>query len=221
MAINRYPLLPKQIGFNEKTYPTEPVIYKIVNSDNGKVYVGQTTRFRKRHTEHYRALRSNKHCSYYLQKSFNKHGVDKYYFEILETVTRENICEREIYWIEKLQSYNRDRGYNILVNAPSPWYGKRSLLHCQRISQSLIGKHPSKETKLKQSLARLGRFKGKESILAVAVLQYTKEMKLLNEFDSISEASEKTGIKRSTLSECLRGANKTSGGFIWKYKEVR
>lgn len=161
MAINRYPLLPKEIGFNKKIYPTEPVIYKIVNSDNGKVYVGQTTRFRKRLSEHYKALCYNKHCSYYLQKSFNKHGVDKYYFEILEIVTKENICEREIYWIEKLDSSNRNKGYNILVNSPSPWYGKRSLIHCQRLSEALRGKHPSEETRIKQSLAKLGKKRGK------------------------------------------------------------
>lgn len=218
MAINRFPLLPKEIGFNEKLYPTEPVIYKIVNIVNGKVYVGQTTKFRKRLSQHFNALSHNNHCSNYLQKSFNKHGVDSFYFEILETVTKENICEREVYWIEKLDSSNRDKGYNILVNAPSPWYGKRNLLHCLRISEALRGKHHSVETRKKQSLARLGRFAGRESSVSKAVLQYDKNMNFIKEYNSIGEACKLTNINRRSIGYSAAGRYKTAGGFVWKLK---
>lgn len=217
--MNRFPLLPKPIGFNQEIYPKEPVIYKIVNVNNGKVYVGQTIQFRKRLSKHYGCLCHNKHASTYLQKSFNKHGVDAYYIEILEITTKELICEREAYWIEKLNSSNKDKGYNILINTPSPWYGKRTPEHCANISKGLTGKHPSEETRKKQSEARLGRFKGKYSPVAITILQYNKDMILIREFDSVTEASKSTEIKRSAISECLRGVNKTSGGFIWKRKE--
>ena len=220
MAINRFPLLPKEVGFNEKIYPGSPVIYKIVNSDNGKVYVGQTTKFRKRIGQHYRALSAGKHCSFYLQKSFSKHGVDKYYFEILEEVTTDSICDRETYWIEKLDSSNRDKGYNILVNTPSPWYGPRSPIHCQRISEALTGKHPTEETRKKQSKARLGKFTGSESGVAKAVLQYDKNMNFIREYVSVTEAAKNIGRGSGSVSECLVGRNKTSGGYIFKYKEV-
>jgi len=219
MAVNRYPLLPPLIGFNKEIYPKEPVIYRIVNSVNNKCYVGQTTVFRKRLSKHYGALSNNKHVSLYLQRSFNKHGVDNFYVEILEVTTKELICEREIYWIEKFDSSNRDLGYNILVNTPSPWYGKRSLLHCQRISAALLGKHVSDETKKKQSEARLGRFKGKSHPFAKAVIQYDKNMNFINEFESILEAGYKTTISSSSISNNINGRSKYAGGFIWIRKE--
>lgn len=219
MAVNRFPLKPKPVGFNRNIYPNCPVIYKIVNVDNGEVYVGQTIKFRKRLCQHHNALSKGKHCSAYLQKSFDKHGVDKYYVEILEEVTRDTICEREIYWIEQLDSSNRDRGYNILVNVPSPWYGKRSKQHCENISKALMGKHPSGETRRKQSEARKGRFMGKDHPFSKTVVQYDKDMNIINTFDSISEASRKTEIIRTAIDNNLNGRSNTAGGFIWKYKE--
>lgn len=48
------------------------------------------------------------------------------------------------------------------------------------------------------------------------VLQFSKDGKLINEFDSIKEAIEKTGVKH--ISCVCRGKRKTAGGFLWKYK---
>ena len=49
------------------------------------------------------------------------------------------------------------------------------------------------------------------------VLQYTKDMKFIREYNSINEAYEITKI--NNISACCRGIQKSSGGFIWKYKE--
>lgn len=48
------------------------------------------------------------------------------------------------------------------------------------------------------------------------VLQFSKDGKLINEFESIKEAIEKTGVKH--ISCVCRGERKTAGGFFWKYK---
>lgn len=50
------------------------------------------------------------------------------------------------------------------------------------------------------------------------VSQYSKEGKLLNTFESISEACEKSGI--NNIQACCNGGRvKSAGGFIWKYAE--
>jgi len=41
----------------------------------------------------------------------------------------------------------------------------------------------------------------------------------IEEFESIQEASIKTGIKRTNISCCLTNKSKTAGGFQWFYKE--
>lgn len=48
------------------------------------------------------------------------------------------------------------------------------------------------------------------------VLQYTKDMVFVAEFESITEAAEKTGV--SNIAKAARGKLKTAGGYVWKYK---
>ena len=223
--INRYSLKPPSKGFNKKIYPTEPVIYRIVNMVNNKCYVGQTTCFRKRVNQHFRALKNNKHCSIYLQNSFNKHGIDSYYVEILEIVSKETICDREIYWIEYYKSYDKELGYNILVNAPSPWYGKRSEKHCKNISNALTGKTLSEEHKLNISKALYGMPKKRSNTKNnythyKKVLQLDKNLNLINEFKSTKLAAINTSIGESSIRNNLCGLSNSSGGFIWKYKNI-
>jgi len=50
------------------------------------------------------------------------------------------------------------------------------------------------------------------------VIQYDKQMKILNEFDSINEASKQLLINYSCILDCCKGRQKTSGGFIFEYK---
>ena len=50
------------------------------------------------------------------------------------------------------------------------------------------------------------------------VLQYTKELELINEYFSARDAEEKTGIANQNIAKCCKAKRKTAGGFIWKYK---
>jgi hypothetical protein len=50
-------------------------------------------------------------------------------------------------------------------------------------------------------------------------LQYSLSGDFIKEHHSIRDASRATGIDRITISRACRGKLKTSGGYIWKYKE--
>lgn len=52
-----------------------------------------------------------------------------------------------------------------------------------------------------------------------AVQQFTKEGIFIREWSSIKEAGETLKIQRGDISGCCRGVNKSSGGFIWKYRQ--
>lgn len=85
-------------------------IYKIKNTINNKVYIGQTIRnplLRKE--EHFNNLQNGTHHNSHLQHSFNKYG-DVFEFEIIETCPDDELNEREIALIEKFNTYNK--GYN-------------------------------------------------------------------------------------------------------------
>ena len=49
------------------------------------------------------------------------------------------------------------------------------------------------------------------------VAQYDKQNNLLNTYESISEASRKTGITITSISYSANGKRKTAGGFIWYF----
>ena len=52
---------------------------------------------------------------------------------------------------------------------------------------------------------------------AKKVSQYDKEDNFINNYESITDASEKTSISITCISNCLKGLSKTAGGYKWKY----
>ena len=86
-------------------------IYKITNTLNDKVYIGQTIKtVQKRFTQH----KNNSNKEYFSQivlyKAFNKYGIENFICEEIEEVPNDKLDEREKYWIEYYNSYFN--GYN-------------------------------------------------------------------------------------------------------------
>ena len=88
-------------------------IYKIVNTLNGKCYVGSAKDFQKRWKRHFNDLEKQQHSSIKLQRSYNKHGRNVFVCEIIEEIPyeKDKILEREQYWIDTLKT--KENGYNI------------------------------------------------------------------------------------------------------------
>ena len=85
------------------------MIYKITNTVNDKVYIGQTIQQLKR--------RWNQHCCYskfsdvHLYRAMRAYGIDKFSIEpIEENIPQDKLNEREIYYIQYYDSYIN--GYN-------------------------------------------------------------------------------------------------------------
>lgn len=64
-------------------------IYKIVNLQSGKFYIGSTTDTVRRWSEHKGQLEKGVHINKELQKDYNCLGIDYFEFQIIETVDRE------------------------------------------------------------------------------------------------------------------------------------
>ena len=101
-----------------------PGVYIITNIVNNKIYIGSTKRFKERFRGHRSLLNRNVHFSSHLQNSWNKYGGDKFTFEILYEIPKEefsNITELELdnnlikieeEYIKKYNSTDRLIGYN-------------------------------------------------------------------------------------------------------------
>lgn len=86
-------------------------IYIIKNIITNTVYIGKSININNRLRDHKSSLISNKHKNKYLQRAFNKYGLENFLFEILEECECEKLNEKEIYYIKKFNSLNE--GYNM------------------------------------------------------------------------------------------------------------
>jgi hypothetical protein len=95
-------------------------IYRIYNKVTNKSYIGQTINLKKRLIDHRYLLKSNKHINTYLQNSFNKYGLKNFEFNILEYCNKEDLDEKEIYYIDKFNSL--EDGYNLIDGGSNKSY---------------------------------------------------------------------------------------------------
>lgn len=82
-------------------------IYKITNKINGKFYIGK---HKQRNHEDFNFYYGSGKI---INAAIEKYGKQNFYKEILEICTQENIDDREVYWINKLNAIKY--GYNISI----------------------------------------------------------------------------------------------------------
>jgi group I intron endonuclease len=85
------------------------VVYKISNSINGKIYIGQTTRLLR--------IRFSEHCTRdkgQLRNAINKYGRENFHIEVLcECSSIDELNKKEEFFIESMNTL-KPNGYNLL-----------------------------------------------------------------------------------------------------------
>lgn len=130
-------------------------IYKIESLIHPeRYYIGSAFVINKRWGLHLSNLKANKHHSIILQNHFNKYGIEDLLFSIIEECGKNDLMEREQYYIDILKPY-----FNICQIVGSRLNLKHSEKTKRKISQSHIGIKPDKNTRLKLSIAQIGNKK--------------------------------------------------------------
>lgn len=91
------------------------IVYKYINKENKKSYIGQTVNPKQRMNYH-RSASSNTNSRDYdklFYRAIRKYGWDLFVYEILEECENEKLNERERHYIEKFDSVNN--GYNVTL----------------------------------------------------------------------------------------------------------
>lgn len=99
-------------------------IYKIVNLQTGKYYVGSTKDFKKRKQAHFSGLKNNYHPNKHLQNAYNKYGKENFKFEIIEYVKEELLLDIEQSYID---DSTKEEIYNKTYIAGAGGYDKLSI----------------------------------------------------------------------------------------------
>lgn len=88
-------------------------VYQIVNTVNGKRYVGSTIDFYRRQYNHFHDLRKGRHHSKSLQDDYNRYGEEAFAVRIIELVeNHENLFDREQHYIDAFKPE-----YNVMMEA--------------------------------------------------------------------------------------------------------
>jgi len=95
-------------------------IYAIVNSINGKFYIGRTVNFRNRFTNHVSDFKLNKtrYTNSGLISDMVIYGYDSFNFITLEECPVELQVEKELFWILTLKTTDERYGYNLRMDTP-------------------------------------------------------------------------------------------------------
>lgn len=99
-------------------------IYCIENLINNKKYIGLSTNIKRRWTEHLSELRKGVHINSCLQKAWDKYGENKFRFYILELCAKENLSERECYYIKIYNTLSHGCGYNLTTGGENTASGR-------------------------------------------------------------------------------------------------
>ena len=111
-------------------------IYKILNTSNGKIYIGQSIHIEKRWREHRNMLAKGNHNNKHLQNSYNL--GNNLVFSIVELCDKGVLTEREDFWIKYFNTTNRNKGYNKRDAGSSGVFSEESI---RKMSKSHKGRN--------------------------------------------------------------------------------
>lgn len=212
------------------------IIYKITNKINGKCYIGQTTEsMAKRWKRH---IKKTSHCTA-LKNAILKYGSENFTIEEIskaENLTQLNLLESE--FIIKFNTLSPN-GYNMTSGGENPAatddvrkrlselnsgenhprFGKKHAVESkEKISQSLKGRlqpwHKGNSYRKGSSVSEETKLVISEAIRKPIICNETQKI-----YRSVSEAAKFLSVSVTSVSDVLRGKNKTCKGYTFSYME--
>ncbi len=165
-------------------------IYSIVNTYNGKMYIGQSINISNRVSKHFQELRAGNHKNQKLQNSYNHLGHNYFRWEVLLECEKEELDDNEIEMIKKFDSVSN--GYNLEYGGNR--YKTLSEETKKKIAKWNIGRKLSEETKNKirnSLLGKPGTPMSEERRLAQSKFMIGKKMRLGKTGAKLSEETKK------------------------------
>lgn len=173
-------------------------IYKVTNKQNGKIYIGQTSRtIEERWAQHTRNAYKDNNLEYQnkFHRAIRKYGSGGFIVEEQEKITAKNedvlhrkLNDAETKWI--LHYNSKDNGYNSSLGGDyNPMYGVR----------------------------------GKDNPCSVKINQYDLDGHFIKTWDSLADIKREFGNQGNVLKVCksdrLETRKVTAFKYVWRYYE--
>lgn len=190
-------------------------VYKITNLMNGKIYIGKSFDVSGRWKKHIFAAKYKLKNDYFLiHMAINKYGADNFKIEtISEHNSESEALDAETDLIAKLDSTNRNIGYNITKGGDGISGLKHSKETKNKMRLAKLGKKPSLETRKKMSESRKG---SKRNELTKQKMRDAR-LKYIQEHPVVSEETRRK-ISESRIGKKLSEEHKTKISLSSKRK---
>ncbi len=190
-------------------------IYCIKNLINNKIYVGQSVDIFTRWRKHKEKLIKGTHENSHLQNSFNKYGINNFDFCILEQCSKKELDDKEIYWINKYDSFNN--GYNLTSGGsgikdwiPSSEWKEQVKQRVQGENNPNYGHHWTKQMKDYLSNIKKGKNLRGDNPNSIKVIC----VETLKVYECLLDAATDIGLKSgSSISLCLKDKTRVANGY--------
>lgn len=203
-------------------------VYKIININNSRIYIGSTSRFKTRAYSHSNNLEANRHLNKFMQNDFNKSGTDSFLFEVLEVVIggKKERLEREQFYIDQWYD-NQKNCYNLAKEAQDTRGGTRNKKQidpqtdgrCKPFSEERLLKHTTKlkETWQDPELKEVSRKNGfkkwnNHSANITVTNKITGEKVIIT--GSVRQFCLERNLSYKAFNQLVKGKIKSSGGWF-------
>jgi len=177
-----------------RNYSKKIGIYCIYNRKNRKIYIGSSINIYNRLNKHLSDFRIGRHQNIYLRSAINKYKIENFTCFILEECEKEELLQREQYWINILKpEYNLTK--EVLRNTLSTESRKK-------VSQTL-------KLGYKNGTIKFTRTRKIDVYLENGDYQYS--------FDYIRQAAKYLKLDPSSIHRVLSGIYKQANGYQFKY----
>ena len=199
------------------------IIYRVTNTINGKVYIGQTQRSIKlRWSEHCRLTKS-KHRSA-IRCAIAQYSPAAFKVETIDTaVTIEELNEKEVFWIKTLDTMSPN-GYNLDS-------GGKNRLFCaetkQKMSMAKRGKSRlvSEEERKNRSAARIGKpLSEKHKKALKAAKRFKIPVKCLENntiYNCCGDAAKALNLNPNCIDHCIKGKMKQTKDYHFEIANAK
>lgn len=172
------------------------IIYQAYNKINHKSYIGQTIRpLEIRIRLHY----NSEHCPLF-HRALEKYEKEDWEWKIIDTAdTKEELDEKEIYWIAFYDTHNIEKGYNLTDGGGG--------------SNGFIQSEEAKK-KIRESMCN--KLKNNHHRPETSNIKPVKCVETGEIFYSAVEAHKATGANPHSIRGVIKGRKHTAGGYHWE-----
>lgn len=210
------------------------IVYKVTHKESGKTYIGATSKSiddRKKDHEQ----KASQEVGSKFQEAIGTYSPEAFTWEQIDTANNPNeLAEKEKQYILKYNSkeegYNADSGgglkktiyqYDIDGDLIAEYNSLESAANAVSAYKTCVGNACIGQNKTCKgyywSYTLYDKYPLDIDTRKKKVLQLELDGEISNEFDSVSEASEATGISKTCISRVCRGEREQTGGYIFKY----